>query len=54
MSAKLCEVCGAAMGSDDLEDGVSVPADCCERVGLCARCREPGAHDCDVHQAAAR
>jgi hypothetical protein len=43
----LCEVCLRPLSGDDLEDGVTAPADCCERCGLCAECREPGNHDCE-------
>lgn len=51
MSDQLCEVCYCVMiEGEDLEDGVSLTADCCGREGLCKECREPGEHDCDEHQ----
>lgn len=43
----MCEICLRPFGPEDLEDGVTLSADCCGRVGLCAECREPGQHDCD-------
>jgi len=42
----LCEACLSAMSGDDLEDGVTVSAPCCGRIGLCAECRREGHHDC--------
>jgi hypothetical protein len=47
MMGDLCEICLRPFTDEDLEDGVTIPADCCDRVGLCARCREEGEHDCD-------
>lgn len=43
----ICEVCDRPFEADDLEDGVTIPAECCERTGMCAECRQPGGHDCD-------
>ncbi len=45
----LCEVCNSPMTEEagDLEDGVTISADCCGRCGLCAECRKEGNHDCD-------
>lgn len=47
MSDPMCEVCLQPFVEDDLEDGVTVSADCCGRCGLCSFCREYGNHDCD-------
>lgn len=49
----ICEVCDRPFAHRDLEDGVTRTADCCERAGLCARCRKPGEHDCDERTAPA-
>lgn len=43
----LCEVCLDPFEEDDLEDDVTIPAECCDRIGLCAECRQFGHHDCD-------
>jgi hypothetical protein len=45
----LCEVCNKHMTEEDgdLEDDVTIFSDCCERCGLCVRCREFGNHDCE-------
>lgn len=43
----ICEVCNSPLRGKDLEDGVTIAADCCERCGLCAHCRQEGNHDCD-------
>lgn len=49
MVVPLCEVCDKVMTVEegDLDDLVSVPADCCDRCGLCKNCRINGNHDCD-------
>jgi len=47
MKPNMCEVCFSTLGEDDMEDGVTIPAECCERIGLCRHCRELGEHDCD-------
>lgn len=43
----ICEICLRLFADKDLEDGLTVSADCCERVGLCRYCRQFGEHDCD-------
>lgn len=43
----ICEVCYSPFEAEDLEDGVTISADCCGRIGLCSQCREFGIHDCD-------
>lgn len=47
MLGELCEVCLCTLTEEDLEDSVTLSADCCGRVGLCSNCREHGEHDCD-------
>ena len=44
--AKLCEICLEPFAATDLEDGLTIPAECCERTGLCSECRQHGKHDC--------
>ena len=44
----ICECCLRQLKAPvDIEDGVTIPADCCERTGLCANCRRKWNHDCD-------
>lgn len=43
----VCEVCLDPFVNADLEDGVTLSADCCGRTGLCRRCRKKNHHDCD-------
>jgi hypothetical protein len=44
----LCDCCGRPLTADDVDDeGYTEPADCCDRVALCADCRPFGGHDCD-------
>lgn len=49
ITVPLCEVCLQPMTEEDgdLEDDVTISADCCGRCGLCHECREFGEHDCD-------
>jgi hypothetical protein len=43
----ICEVCNCSFCTEDLEDDVTIAADCCGRIGLCAKCRKVGNHECD-------
>lgn len=47
LCAGLCEVCYQPFRARDLEDGVTLTANCCGRAGLCRHCRKRGNHDCD-------
>lgn len=43
----LCEACDAPFSAEDLEDGFTIEAACCGRIGLCYECRQYMNHDCD-------
>lgn len=43
----LCEVCDQPFQETDLEDGCTIPSECCERNGMCEHCRKEGNHDCE-------
>lgn len=50
-NGRRCEVCEQRFTKKDIPDGVTIPAECCERTGLCKWCRKQGEHDCDTEDA---